>query len=189
MKLVATGNYVRNTVAITTGLNSIAPGEPDAVIMVGAYKPCAEFIKQAKAHSNFSDAVFCNISFVGTKALKEELGEYSDGCIVSQVVPYPWDQSLPMIKEYADIMKKAGKSEEIGFVSLEGFMAAKLFCNVMEKINGEPTREKFLTTLAKIGTFDLGGIQLTYGNNDNQGMDKIFIVEFKGNNIQLAKAK
>jgi hypothetical protein len=30
-------------------------------------------------------------------------------------------------------------------------------------------------TIQKVGTFDLGGIQLHYGPKDNQGMDQVFL--------------
>ena len=41
MELVAEGTYERNTVAVKRALLDIRRGKPDAVIMVGAYKPCA----------------------------------------------------------------------------------------------------------------------------------------------------
>ena len=42
------------------------------------------------------------------------------------------------------------------------------------KISGEPTREALLDALFT-NSFDLGGITLTYGKDDNQGMDKVFL--------------
>ena len=73
MKLVAEGTYERNTTAVKTALLAIRKADPEAVVMVGAYKPCAEFIKLA--HRLKLNAVFVNISFVGANALAKELGE------------------------------------------------------------------------------------------------------------------
>ena len=73
MKLVAEGTYERNTTAVKTALLAICKADPEAVVMVGAYKPCAEFIKLARRLK--LDAVFVNISFVGSNALAKELGE------------------------------------------------------------------------------------------------------------------
>lgn len=185
MTLVGEGTYERNTVAIAEGLGTIAGTAPEAVVMVGAYKPCAEFIKSAKAKPELADAVYCNISFVGTQNLHQELGAAADEkCIVSQVVPYPWDTSIPLVKEYNDAMSAAGKSADIGFISLEGYMAAKLFCDVLGKLDGEPTREAFLAKIAETGTFDLGGVTLEFGPDDHQGMDTIFLTTFKGGKIE-----
>jgi branched-chain amino acid transport system substrate-binding protein len=32
-----------------------------------------------------------------------------------------------------------------------------------------------LATIKKVGTFDLGGITLSYGPNNNQGMQQVFL--------------
>ena len=61
--------------------------------MVGAYKPCAEFIKLA--HRLKLNPVFVNISFVGANALAKELGEDGKGVVVTQVVPFPWRHEPP----------------------------------------------------------------------------------------------
>ena len=129
MELVATGTYERNSVAVKSGLMKIRKAKPDAVVMVGAYKPCAEFIKLAKK-VKMTDVVYCNISFVGTAALSAELGDAGEGCVISQVVHFPWDENVALIKEYTEAMKAHQPDAKIGFVSLEGYMVGKLFCMV-----------------------------------------------------------
>jgi ABC-type branched-subunit amino acid transport system substrate-binding protein len=185
MELVGTGAYKRNTLGVLKGIADLRPTSPEAIVMVGAYTPCAAFIKGAKEIPELAGVTFCNISFVGTKALKDALGGSHDRCLVSQVVPYPWDESLPLVKEYNEVMSSSGKGAQVGFITLEGFMAAKLFCQVLEAMEGEPTREKFIDTLHQVGTFDLGGIKLAYGPGDHQGMDEVFIVEFLDSGFQL----
>lgn len=183
MALVATGTYERNTVAVKSGLLQIRKAKPEAVIMVGAYKPCAEFIKLAKK-VGMTKTVYCNISFVGTAALKKELGAAGEGCIISQVVQYPWDQSILLVKEYVATMKRFQPNAGIGFVSLEGYMVGKLFCMAAESVKGELTRENFLQTIAQVGTFDLGGITLRFGPQDHQGMDQVFLTMITGGEIK-----
>lgn len=185
MSLCGEGTYKRNTIAVSRGLKDIASTGAQAVVMVGAYKPCAQFIKQAKKTDALKDAVFCNISFVGTKNLLKELGPASEGCIISQVVPFPWDTSLPLVAEYQAAMKKAGKEEAIGFISLEGYMVAKLVGMNLQKLGREWTREDFLSNFAKVGKFDLGGVTLQFGPKDNQGMDQVFLTRFEGGEIRL----
>jgi branched-chain amino acid transport system substrate-binding protein len=182
MQLASTGTYERNTLAVKSGLVNIKKGKPEAVILVGAYSPCAEFIKLAKK-IGMKETIFANISFVGTKALFEALAGARDNNIVSQVVPYPWNTSIPLVAEYHQTMKGSGKGQEIGFVSLEGYMAAKLFCQALAKMQGDITREGLIETVGRVGNFDLGGITLGFGPNDHQGMDKVFMVNFDGGKI------
>ena len=72
MELTAEGTFERNTKAVGSALRTLRRAEPEAVVMVGTYAPCAEFIKLARK-SDFNP-VFVNISFVGANALAKELG-------------------------------------------------------------------------------------------------------------------
>jgi ABC-type branched-subunit amino acid transport system substrate-binding protein len=186
-KLVATGTYERNTTAIETGLTAVAAGKPDAIVLVGTYKACAAFMKAAAANPDTQKAQFCNISFVGTMDLLAELGGAGEGSIVSQVVPFPWDQSVPVVAEYHESMKAAGLEADVGFTSLEGYLAGNLFSSVIEKIDGDPTREAFLATIDKVGKFDLGGVHLNFGPDDHQGMDDVYLTVIKGGKIEPLK--
>ena len=92
MEMAAEATYERNTVAVKTALLALKRADPQAVVIVGAYKPVAEFIKLSRKVS--FNPVFVNISFVGANALARELGAEGKGVIVSQVVPFPGDASL-----------------------------------------------------------------------------------------------
>jgi ABC-type branched-subunit amino acid transport system substrate-binding protein len=173
MELAAEGTYERNTTAVKTALLSIRKAKPEAVVMVGAYKPCAEFIKLA--HRVKMEAVFVNISFVGSNALAKELGKDGEGVVVTQVVPLPTDTSLPLVAQYHAALKAADPKAEPGFVSLEGYMVGKLVIQALEKTGDLVTRAGLLAAIREVGTFDLGGVTLSYGPNDNQGMDKVFL--------------
>lgn len=173
MKLVAEGTFERNTTAVKTALLAIRKGDPEAVVMIGTYKPCAEFIKLARRLK--LNAVFVNISFVGANALAKELGGDGKGVVVTQVVPFPGDMSLPLVARYQKAIKAANPDAQIGFVSLEGYMVGRLVIEALGKVNGPVTRVGLLSTIKEVGTFDLGGITLSYGQDDNQGMDQVFL--------------
>ena len=172
MKLVAEGTYERNTTAVKMALLAIRKADPEAVVMVGSYKPCAEFIKLARRLK--LNAVFVNISFVGADALAKELGEDGKGVVVTQVVPFPGDTSLPLVARYQKALKAANPDAQAGFVSLEGYMVGRLVVDALGKMKGPVTRAGLLSTIKEVGTFDLGGITLSYGPDDNQGMDQVF---------------
>lgn len=97
--------------------------------------------------------------------------------IISQVVPFPWEMSIPLVKEYHDALKAMDSKAEPGFVSLEGYMVGKLTVMTLGKLNGDITRESFMKTIWETGTYDLGGIKLNFGQGDNQGMDKVFLTQ------------
>lgn len=72
MELTAESTFERNTKAVSSAVRTLRRAEPEAVVMVGTYAPCAEFIKLARK-GDFNP-VFVNISFVGANALTKELG-------------------------------------------------------------------------------------------------------------------
>ena len=177
MKLVAEGTYERNTTAVKTALLAIRKADPEAVVMVGTYKPCAEFIKLARRLK--VNAVFVNTSFVGANALAKELGEDGKGVVVTQVVPLPGDMSLPLVAQYQKALKAANPDAQIGFVSLEGYMVGRLVVEALRKVKGPVTRVGLLSTIKEVGTFDLGGVTLSFGPENNQGMDRVFLTEIQ----------
>ncbi|MFC4353354.1 ABC transporter substrate-binding protein [Fodinicurvata halophila] len=177
LELVAEGTYTRNTTAVKSALLEIRKADPQAVVMVGAYAPSAEFIRLGKKVG--LNATYVNISFVGSKALASELGEDGAGVVITQVVPFPWDDSIPVVAEYQEALKAHAEGSEVGFVSLEGYIVGRLAIAALENVEGDLTREGFLQAVAQTGTFDLGGITLTYGPDDNQGMDEVFLTEIQ----------
>jgi ABC-type branched-subunit amino acid transport system substrate-binding protein len=171
------GVYPRNTAVVKRALLSIRRGNPDAVIIIGAYQPSAEFIRWARKLE--LAALIVNVSFVGTDALIEAAGEAGIGTFISQVVPYPHDEALPLVAEYRSAMAALFPGQELGYVSLEGYLAGRLTIAVLRSIDGSPTREAFLSALTEIGHFDIGGFPLDFGPDDNQGSDQVFLTEIE----------
>ena len=173
MALAAEGTYERNTTAVKGALLSIAKGSPDAVIMVGAYAPCAEFIRLARETS--LRATFIAISFVGSDALAHALGGAGTDVIVTQVMPFPQDMSVPLVAQYLTALAALDGTAEPGFVSLEGYTAGRLATALLGRIHGEVTRGALIEAASKSGSVDLGGFTLAYGPGNNRGSDRVFL--------------
>ncbi|MCU0901076.1 MAG: ABC transporter substrate-binding protein [Cypionkella sp.] len=173
MTLVAEGLYARNTVAVKSALIDIRKSEAEAVVMVGAYKPVAEFIRLSRKLD--FNPVFMNISFVGTDALLAELGTDGAGVIISQVVPFPQDTTIPLVRDYHAALAAIDPAAKPGFISLEGYIAGRLAIEALKAAGPTPTRAGLLTALAGLSTVEMGGITLQFGSGDNQGMDDVFM--------------
>jgi ABC-type branched-subunit amino acid transport system substrate-binding protein len=168
LELAGEATYERNTVAVKTALLTLKRAEPEAVVMVGAYKPCAEFIRLARKLE--FNPVFVNISFVGASALAKELGPDGKGVVVSQVVPFPWDTSLKVVADYQAAIKAAPD-----FVSLEGYLVGRLAIAALDKMGAQPTREGLIRIIKDTGKFDIGGLTMTFGPTKNEGLDQVFL--------------
>jgi ABC-type branched-subunit amino acid transport system substrate-binding protein len=154
MKISTTATVERNTTKVEQAVKTISAAQPDAVVMISAYKSCGEFIRQMKGHG--SAAQFYNVSFVGSKALADDLGKEGTGVAISQVMPFPWGASIPVVREYQSLMLRAG-NKEFTFTTIEGFIAAKVFVEGLRRAGRDLNRERLITALESMNNVDLGG--------------------------------
>jgi branched-chain amino acid transport system substrate-binding protein len=166
MTIHSNGTVERNTVAVEKAVQTIHASQPDAVVMVGAYQACAEFIKQMKAAG--SGAQFYNVSFVGSAALANALGKDGLGVAISQVVPFPWATGVPVVKEYQSMAKKAGFAD-YNFSAMEGFLVAKVMVEGLRRTGKNLTREGFVDAMEKMNDVDLGGFFVSYSPTSHTG--------------------
>jgi ABC-type branched-subunit amino acid transport system substrate-binding protein len=181
---VAHGRYERNTQAVENGLAEILGGDPvpRAVIMVGAYAPCARFIELA--HDVGLEAIFLNVSFVGAAPLSAALGQKGEGVVVTQVVPH-FDSDIPVVHDYRKALAAMNPKAPPTFGSLEGYIATRILLLALGKIEGPVTRDAVITALESLGDFDIGlGVPLRLGPEEHQASHTVWPTLLRGNRIQ-----
>ena len=167
--------YERNTLAVEDAVATLLVAEhlPRAVIMVGAYAPCGKFIKLC--HEGGLHALFLNVSFVGSSSLAHELGKLDAPVIVTQVVPYPLDETVSIVRDYQTDLRAVDSSALPEFAGLEGYIAARILELALDKIEGQLTREAIVDALEKLGRFDIGlGEPLNLSPNEHQASHRIW---------------
>ena len=172
---VAVGVYTRNTTAVKTALLDLRAGTPEAVIIIGAYRPVASLVSWARYTG--LDPVFMTVSFVGSNALADELGPSGEGVFVTQVVPFPTDDTVPVVSAYLDALSASAPGAVPGFVSLEGYLAGRLAIAGLEQCGREVDRACFLDGVLRGDAIDINGFELRFGDGDNhnQGSDAVFL--------------
>ena len=177
LKITTEGRYRRNTLSYRNALQTIKLSESEAVIMIGAYKPCAEFIKSARKRG-MDRTVFCNISFVGSDDLIQALEGQTENVLISQVVPLPWNNKNEAAQEYRNIYKTYYPDDFYGFVSFEGFLAAKLVVKALEKAGQDLTRKNFMEAFERLDKTALKGFKITITSDDRQALERVFITDY-----------
>lgn len=180
LTITAKATYERNTVEVEEAVNTLREAKPDAIVMIGAYAPCAEFIKKAKKSG--IDAYYHNVSFVGPEKLAENLGKDGDGVIVTQVVPlYDGEhKDYQFIEWYKTDMKKYFPNETINSVSLEGYLNAVILVEGLKRAGKDLTRDKLVEAVESIQPGQLGtGVKISFSAADHQGSDKVFVTIIK----------
>ena len=168
------GRYERNTLDVKYGLLEIleAPIRPRAIIMIGAYAPCAKFIRIARRA--LPRTIFLNVSFVGSMALRDALGPSGEGVVITQVVPH-FQSDLPLTREYLRDLKAHAPETEPGFVSLEGYVVARIFVEGLRRAGADVNRDTIIDSILGIENLDIGlGTPIRYTQQSHQGSQKIW---------------
>ena len=167
LKPLAAVTVERNSVDVAAALAEILKVNPEVVIQISAYKSCAALIKQARAKSYAGQ--FFNVSFVGSKALADELGEATAGVSISQVVPFPYIATSAVVREYQERMTQAG-NKDFDFSSMEGFLAAKVLTEGLRRAGGKNlSRDGFTTALETLRDYNMGGFTVNYSAKSHEG--------------------
>ncbi len=166
--------------------------DPEAVICIGAYAACAAFARDAVDLG--LRVPIANLSFVGSENLLKLLTEgqdnsesYTQLLVNSQVVPSYEETSTPAVKEYREMMQQYAPQppEELvkedytpfaqSFVSLEGFLNAKLMVEILRRLDDDPQRSQLEDAVFSIRDFDLGiGEQVSFGPDRRQGLQRVY---------------
>ncbi len=174
MQPAAVALYTRNTTAIKTAVLDLRKASPEGIIIIGAYEPVGTFIAWAK-NVGMHNVVYMTVSFVGSNALAEQLGPRGHGVFVTQVVPFPTEDSIPIVDSYLQALANYDPEAVPGFVSLEGYMAGRLAIASLERCGREVSRECFLGILDQTEILEIDEFELQYGPDDNQGSDNVFL--------------
>ena len=186
------------TASMLRQVEILKAANPDAIICVGAYAACAAFLRDAVDHD--LRVPIANLSFVGSENLlnlitegQEESRRYTRLLVNSQVVPSYEDTSIAAVREYREqmerynpqppdeLLKEDYKPFPYSFVSLEGFLDARLMVEILQRLGNKPTRNHLQYAVFSIKNFDLGvGIPVSFSANRRQGQDRVYYTVVNG---------
>ncbi len=201
-KIVGEATYVRNAKFeedMSTAVQALRESGADVVLCTGAYQGCAAFVRSARDAG--WTAPISNVSFVGSDAMLALLvkhgrasgRDYTRALINSQVVPSYDDTRLPGVAEYRALMDKhspavpdtvrdaAYTPQKYSFISLEGYVNARVIVEALRRAGAGATRQTFRQTLESLRNLDLGiGAPLTFTAERHQGLDSVYFTRVEG---------
>lgn len=167
---VGLGTVERNSVDVAKAVADIMAQKPEAIVQIGAYKGCAAFIREARKVG--FGGTFYNVSFVGTQALATELGKDARGVAISQVMPFPFAANTPIVSDYlAAALAVAATNKEltVNYSSMEGYLAARVFAEVLRRAGRNASRESFLGAVEGMQNQFIGGYAVDFGPKKHMG--------------------
>lgn len=195
-RIVAEATYPRGAKFaddMTPAVGALKQAGVDVVLCTGAYQGCAAFVRAARDAG--WKVPISNLSFVGADQLLallvqhgQEVGrDYTRALVNSQVVPSYDDTSRPGVLEYRQLMDRhaptvpeavrdpAYVAQRYSFVSLEGFVNARVVVEALRRAGPQPTRLSFRHALETMRGFDVGiGSTISFGPDRHQGSDSVY---------------
>jgi ABC-type branched-subunit amino acid transport system substrate-binding protein len=160
----------RNSADTREAARRAALARPDAVLIVSSYGTTASFIPNLRQQG--SDAQVMTVSFVGSNALARSLPpEHRHGVGISQVVPFPWNPRVPVVRDYQNTIRRNRSDSRYGFSSLEGYIAATLLVKALQAAGPDLTRTGLIRSLEAMNNVALGGFRASFSPQRRQGSD------------------
>jgi serine/threonine protein kinase/ABC-type branched-subunit amino acid transport system substrate-binding protein len=176
--------YQRNSMDLDAAVNGLLEHKSriNAVVMVPTYRQAAMFIKRVVDKG--MSPIFTSVSFVNSNALAESLKElgpqYANGVIITQVVPF-FGSGATGVLQFRERLANSFPAEQPGFVSLEGYIAARVLCAGIEKAGPDLTTEKLVDALESLQGLDFGiGTKLSFGPSEHQASHKVWAAILDG---------
>ena len=209
--VVAESTYRRGT-AFTEDMSEqvaiLRKENPDAVISIATYSAAAAFIRDARdAGWNVPVANISGVDSENLLALLVAVGtrngrDYTRDLINTQVVPSYADSYLPAAKQYRELMdryqpappssllKQPYNGPQYSYIGFEGFLNAKLLCEILHKMGAQPDTSRLPQVVESIVNLDLGiDVPVSFGPGRHQGLDKVYnTVAIDGSFIPLENA-
>lgn len=171
LKLMASAPYERNKLddSVAQAVAAFQKAGVSAIIMISINPTTAAFVKAYRAAGG--SAQLFNISVVDPAELVKLAGvEHMHGLGISQVMPFPYSPTLPVIREYREIFARyAPKDAQISYTSFEEFIGAKVLVEGLRRAGPNPTRQKVLHALEHLGRYDVGGFQISFAPDNRLG--------------------
>ena len=172
LKPVAVAAVKRNTKDTGSTAQQIDAAHPNAVLIFATFTTSAALTRDL--HRLGSRAQLMNLSPVDVEGLQDALpAGQANGIGISQVVPFPWDRRVKVVARYQRLISKLQRTPRFGFTSLEGFLAAQLLTEALERAGPNPNRQTLKNGLESLNKLDLGGFKVTFGPRDHEASNYV----------------
>jgi branched-chain amino acid transport system substrate-binding protein len=160
--------YDRTKPDFSTIAPRAAKDDAQAIIFVGASGAVNDGLKALRAAGSKAQIVTLSNNAAGSFA--NTLGENARGVVVMQVFPGERNSGHPFVSEATKLAAAKGITELTPSM-LEGFAAAKVLVEALNRTGPNPTREKLQRTLENFKPYDLGGkLVVAFTPTDHTGL-------------------
>ena len=166
LKALVTVSVETNASDAAAATDQLVASEPEAVILALAGKPTIEVIKGI-AQRRRGMQMYA-LSVLATPANLKALGADGTGVTISQVVPFPNQSQMPLVREYQQAMSRAGHTAS-SHLGVDGYIDAKLATEGRRRAGRARTQAGLVNAMDGMRNYNLGGMEVSFGKGATSG--------------------
>ncbi len=151
---------------------TLAAAEPQAVLMYLGGALGGEVMKAMWALGSHTS--FYGMSIVPGDLIAKAVGEKSRGLAISQVVPYPWNEIDPVVKEYRRLATAA--NVPVGYYSFEGYVSALVMIDALKRCGKDLSRARLHAAL-RATRLRIAGMEVDFTTGQHTGSRFVELVQ------------
>lgn len=182
INVVLKAGYKPGAKDFTAQAAAIKAANPQAIFLMGVPDAVYRFMKVYDAP--MGAAQIYALSFVTPQMLADIAGEKKiRGLGITQVVPNPNSATMPLIKEFQELLKGpfmqgAVTANPVGF---ECYLNVRLLVEAIRMAGPQPTGEKIMQSLHAMKEYRLGGFPIDFSSGRRSGSSFLDIAVIGGN--------
>jgi len=139
----------------------------NGIILVAAPPATVKLIPAARQAGLVTQ--FYNLAAQANRKVAADLGAHTAGVVFTTLVPSPWKEGIPVVKEYQQIVEASTGKREFSYLGLEVFINAKVLVEGLRKAGRNVQREALVNALDGMGPKQFGPLNIDYGSGEHKG--------------------
>jgi branched-chain amino acid transport system substrate-binding protein len=177
IKLAGEATFRRNSADVTLALKTLKDAGPKAILLWAFRKEGSEFVNQYATTG--LTPIFIGSSTLATSGFARDIDKYKGEVYITLGVPLADDMSYEIVQRFRKDIE--GSKVEPELAALEGYVNAAIFSEALERAGPALTRQALRDAFnKKMSDVNLGGLKLSYSENEHQGLMLPFLVKVQG---------
>jgi len=149
--------------------DNLLQSKPDVIMLMSISHDISSALVKSLRSKGYLGYFYC-ASLVCSPMLTNELENAAVGMLITQIAPFPWKATVPIVGEYQKAMTKAGV-KKFDYLSLEGYIAAKVLSEGLLRAGPHATREKLIAALENLNgkNYKNDGYPINFSSTNHQG--------------------
>lgn len=154
---------------------ALAQNCPKVIVLAVSGRDAAALVRAMKGQ-RCPPARYLARGLVDITLLMRELGEEARGIMVTQVVPNPFRDTHPLVRDYRHLLQQRDASAVPDFTEFEGYIAGRFTVQALRRAGAALDRAKFVQALEAERLDGPGHYRLQFGPGKRQASQYVNIV-------------